>query len=57
MKRYVTFFPQKAGLVWKFFPEEAQTIQTVLNPDCPEADCPEGKKFQIRPIWARRVTF
>ena len=28
----VIFFPPKAGLVWKFFPEGAQRSQTVLKP-------------------------
>ena len=27
---FVTFFPPKAGLVWKFLPEEAQRSKTVL---------------------------
>ena len=27
-----TFFPPKARLVWEFFPDEAQKIQTVLMP-------------------------
>ena len=32
LRQSVTFFPPKAGLVWKFFPEGAQKIQTVLKP-------------------------
>ena len=32
LKKNVTFFPPKAGLVWKFFPEGAQKSQTVLKP-------------------------
>ena len=30
--RSVTFFPPKAGPVWKFWPEGAKKIQTVLKP-------------------------
>jgi hypothetical protein len=56
----VTFFPP-AGLVWKFFPEGAQTVQTVLKP---KAEGQSGffgllkeRIFKLDPTWDVRMTF
>ena len=59
--RIVTFFPPKAGLVWKFFPEGAQKSQTVLKPKAEGQSDSFGllkeRISRLDPTWAGRMTF
>ena len=57
----VTFFPPKAGLVWKFFPEGVQKSQTVLKPKAEGQSESFGllkeRISRLDPTWAGRMTF
>ena len=57
----VTFFPPKAGLVWKIFPEGAQKSQTVLKEkaerQCDSFGLLKERISRLDPTWAGRMTF